>query len=336
MNRFLFFALLPYALLADTPDVLWTTSPVLQNNTVLSFFTNVSGPSNVGDLHVELRDNKNGHIIRPSLLNFDNVSASFALPEEWPVDVYNYRICLKSGTCSQWKNINAANCIWAQGDRGALVTRGDKGTLRIFGRSLAYRDGQCQTSSKKQHVYGVSVRLSLHAPSITGSSRTERFTFVANKTVQGSCYDLSLRIPADVPLGKYSVEVKNNLPNSNFEACDTKRFIEVVDERVWPSTVFAVDDAPYFGNVSMALADAGSNGGGRVILEAGKTYEMGSDTVLFIPNGVTLASSGDGARQAMLRWAKAAPKLPQSPKFCTGPTRRKHPTDVTKSISSGS
>ena len=81
-----------------------------------------------------------------------------------------------------------------------------------------------------------------------------------------------------------------------------------------------MDEAPFNGNVAMALAAAGRNGGGRVILNGDKAYEMASDTVLRIPDGVTLTSREEATKQATIQWITAAPRLRHSPKICTGPT----------------
>ena len=316
--------LLAHNTFADIPDIIWTTNPVIQNSTALSFFTNVSGTgSNEGSVYVELIASNNT-TVRPCILHSDNTSVAFSLPEKWPTGVYSYRVCLRSGVCSKtWQKINKANCMWAQGDRGFQVTRGQPGALRIFGRSLAFQGGKCQDSHKLHEVQGVSVRFTLEESLGTGS-RADRTVFIVNTTIYGSCYDLSLQIPDHVPLGNYSVQVKNNLPNADFEACDTTRLIEVVDPGAWPRKSFAVDEAPYYGNITKALLAAGDNGGGRVVLEAGKIYDISSDTVLYIPNLVTLVSSSTHANtardRAIIRWKKAAPRLPGSPKVCTGPT----------------
>ena len=105
----------------------------------------------------------------------------------------------------------------------------------------------------------------------------------------GSCYDLTARVPAGVPAGEYNIEVKNGLPGSTWIAVEQET-VRVGATFDFPSEPFRPE--AFFGSVSAALAAAGEAGGGSVVLTAGKTYYMRSNETLFVPHATHFRTDG--------------------------------------------
>jgi len=105
----------------------------------------------------------------------------------------------------------------------------------------------------------------------------------------GSCYDLTARVPAAVPDGEYNVEVKNGLPGSAWIAVEQET-VRVGATFDFPSQLFRPE--AFFGSVGAALAAAGEAGGGSVVLTAGKTYHMRSNETLFVPHATHFRTDG--------------------------------------------
>lgn len=299
-----------------TPDMLWATSPTLPGQTVVAVFTGPS-PNTTVPIRARLRP-MNGKVIEPRVDAVDGLSAMFAVPSSWPLAVYGFQLCRADGAaCSSWATVNDAEPLWAQGDRGALATRGLDGWLRVFGRSLAFTSSGCVDVEVTPALTASSVRLV--------STTSPHDHIVLSDQARGSCYDLSVPVPSTVPLGTYSVEVRNSLPGSTWVATsDPTQQITVVDpDSVHPSSFTVRGDSGH--DIAMALAAAGRSGGGRVELLPRKVYHMAVTDSLYIPDGVTLttarhAEANNSTGRALLLWDQAAPRSKrQWHGYCRGP-----------------
>ena len=111
------------------PDLLWVTSPTLPGQTVVAVFTGPA-PNVTYPMVARLRQAVTGcAVVEPKVDAVDGLSAMFAVPASWPLAVYEAQLCRGGdGTaCSSWSAVNEAEPLWAQGDRGAVATRGPTG-----------------------------------------------------------------------------------------------------------------------------------------------------------------------------------------------------------------
>ena len=305
--------------LAASPDVLWSTNPVLPNQTAVVVFsgTAIAGTNNVtvemcrwgatGDAC------DNGSPSQPvPVVAGDGVSTvMFRAPEQWTLGAWSFRLCTESSLnssvssptttiaditdgsrdelapasleCGGWQWLNRADPWWAQGDLGATVTVGPSGWLRVFGRALAFDAAGCVNSFADAKPTTASVRL---VPTASSGAPVLLTTSAA-----GSCFDLAASVPLDTPLGSYVVEVNNGLSGNEagWVATSDGQPIVVALPNNPASSVFHPDGFTG-GDIAAALHAAGSAGGGTVALKPGQVYLMDAADTLYVPDGVTLTT----------------------------------------------
>ena len=271
------------------PDLLWLTSPTLPSQTLVAVYTSAT-PNATTTATVRLCHGAQlpaaapsarcvGTEATPPVAAGDGLSAMVAVPGSWPLAVYAAQVCRGDAACSMWSTINDADPLWAQADRGTVATRGPTGWLRVFGRSLAFG-----TRCVDVEALAASTISSVRLVSGTGAS------VVLTHAAQGSCYDLAAPVPATVPLGRYTVQVKNGLPGSSWVPTSDSQQITVVAPEPPPAHKFPVKGGTGR-DVALALAAAGAAGGGMVELTPGHVYHMTTADSLFVPDGVTLTTA---------------------------------------------
>jgi hypothetical protein len=307
------------------PDVLWTSSPTLPNETCLVTYTGVwtptqarlGRPHDTDEMRAELcRSVPDSDLdqCRPTDLatprtQADNTTAAFVIPADWPLGTFGLRLCRLPCTtardcalhCSEWRPINAAQPRWALADRGAILNR-DNGHISVFGRSLGFENGKCISAQALAPVRSASIRL------IPKSSLPQNSPPIVLNGLRGTCYELrTTELPVIQP-GKYTIEVHNGLEGGKWVPVPSSE-ISVVSIRV-PDTARYDVDADYGGNISAALEAArhGSSGD-QVVLANNRTYEQSPHVTLQIPDGIVLrARSSDGSHlPPKIEWTSPAP-----------------------------
>lgn len=300
------------ASIPPAPDLLWVASPTLPGQTVIVVFTG-SMPNVTRPMRARLRPAMTGAVVEPTIDAVDGLSVMFTVPPSWSLGVYGVQVCFADGAsaCSSWATMNDAEPLWAQGNRGAVVTRGPTGWLRVFGRALAFGT-RCVDVEAAPSRTNSSIRLA----STAGPSTH----IILSHFSRGSCYDLAAPVRSIVPLGKYTVQIKNGLPGSSWVSTSDHQPITVVDpDPVYSATFPVAGDTGV--EIATALAVAGHAGGGKVVLEP-HVYHMAVTDSLYIPNGVTLTTgrSSSGSDRALLLWGQAAPRSQKQWRgFCRGP-----------------
>ena len=308
------------AVASTRPDVLWTSSPTLPNETVLVTYTGVwapeemeSGHPHSAKMHAELCRSVPEHpfdqcratdLVMPQV-RADNTTAAFVIPAAWSLGTFAQRLCSSPCAtvhdcalhCSEWQPINGAQPRWALADRGSVLDS-EHGQLSVFGRSLGFDDGNCIPAQALAPVASASIRLTptsrLHQP-------------VVLKGLLGTCYELRTSELPPIQPGQYLIEVQNGLDGAKWVPIPGAE-ITVVFNHV--SSVVTYDvDADFNGNISAALEAAQRGSPGEVVLANNRTYEQDPHVTLQIPAGTVLrAKNSDGSHHPpTIVWTLPAP-----------------------------
>lgn len=274
---------------ADEPVIVWASSPVRPDETVLiaghalvdldstppksSVELGVYPPDEAGD--------PNGQAARPpepsawhviQRLRADAESVAATVPAEWPLGLWACRIRTAS-TASAPILLNAADAWWSQGDQGESASVG--GDVRIFGKALAFA--------------GLEPSVMLR----TGGNAT-----IPLPVTQVTPYAVTASVPRTCPAGSFEMWIHNGLGGP--AGWQLAGAIDVTSKPNWKTERFNVRD---FGPkpeaaIRAALAKADENGGGVVYLPRGR---YGLTQPLVIPDGVVLA--GESRELVSLFWA---------------------------------
>lgn len=304
------------------PTVLWTSSPVHPDESVLATLTSTStlrislplsrlfahtklmSPRGAGTsrpTHVELCQAPSAGrgrgdqvaaalscVTNSSVHVLDGETAIFTVPKDWPIGAYQYRLC---ANCQEWHPVNVPDPWWAQADGGVSASPG--GTLRIMGRSLAFDSERCASTLGAASDLGTAVRMK-HQGAVVDLS-----------VVSASCYDIIARLPlAGVSFGDHVVEVKNRF--SDWVAVPGTVGVQMPHS--YPTRQFSVMQQ-YSGDLKKALAAAGAAGGGTVTLPAGAHIKLGPRDQLVVPNNTQLVGAGIGEQRPTISWAAIDPTL---------------------------
>jgi hypothetical protein len=284
-------AVAPAAAASDNPTIVWASSPVRPDETVV-----IAGDSfTASDVTtvVELAPLENTPPGEPPagpgpepaaapipaaswqpqpLLRGDAESIAAVVPAAWPQGLWACRV-KRGDAVSSPVGLNAPVAWWMQGDAGETATPG--GTVRVFGHSLSF-----QASAKP-----------------AAALRGDDGVVVMLTVTESTPYALTVQLPADAKPGSHRLWVHNGLGGpAGWRLAGT---LAVAAPKPWKTDRFNVRD---FGPkpeeaILAAIAKAKANGGGVVSLPRGR---YGLSKPLDIPDGVVL--SGESRELVSIFW----------------------------------
>jgi hypothetical protein len=260
--RSLALAIAVSAVYANTPVIFSVNQPIHPNETVFV----MGGPDLSASTVLRLCVNS----LCSNISNADAsvVSATAVVPGDIALDVYSIAVCGES--CSNPLLINTPTVAWMQADSAASVaTQG--GWIRLFGSALNFDTvtGRCApTLDSTGHLMSGSARL---VPAGGGVALPIPFSLA-------TCYTLSAPIPADTPIGIYTVQITNGLPSCPWTNVTVSPLV-VQAPVSWPGEIFDVGTLGVWG----ALAAAANNSGGVVRFPRGSYRFDENHTLNTIP-----------------------------------------------------
>ncbi len=247
------------------PVAMWTSYPVRSGDHVL-----VHG----GEWGADARVEAGGRSIPATTLSDTGLVFAYPFADERIVEG---RVVNSSGASEPFV-VNAPTPWWIQGDAGDHSTPG--GLMRMFGRSLApYAK---ETRARPRVMLG-------------GRELTVE---------KADVWSLDVRIPSDMPPGRHQVKISNGLAGG-MDWYDAGEWSVAPKRAFWKSDVFDVCDFGAEGNdadpdsdaFDAALAAAAKNGGGVVLVPAGR-YVL--SRTLVIPPHVLL--KGEDRSLSQICW----------------------------------
>lgn len=252
------------------PTVFWASDPVRPGDAVL-----VTGDGLTSDCAVELFRLADGpagqpqaiswpeEFVKPEVLQPRGQSLKFVLPAELAPGVVAFRV--RSGEAvSTMRLLNVPDLWWCQGDAGTAATPG--GTMRLFGKNLSWRHS---TSVAPDGAEGL--------PAATVALSGPRSAALA---ARGDGYNLTVDLPADLPVGEYQGRVHHGRGGPG--AWGRPLAIKVIAPPAWPGLTLNVMD---FGADGRGLADDTA-----AIAEALTRLKSAGGGVLYFPRGRYLVS----------------------------------------------
>ncbi len=244
------------------PAIIWASSPIAPNETVMLQVGNISKEAKVQ--LVKLNDGRAGSAklipsplslkwITLDVLQRSESTLKFLVPSTWKMGIYACRI-VDGQVSSNIFYLNAPHCWWFQGDQGKTASPG--GWIRLSGNCL----------NIDKHKTSVQLKDSL------GKS----FDFPLEYAHQ---FDLKVLLPATVLTGNYDVWLHNGTGGEmTWQWCGK---LKVSREDVWPSTVFNVKTL----GLETALKQAKANMGGILYFPRGEYHlsdsiEIPDNTIL--------------------------------------------------------
>ena len=284
-------SLLPLVTCASPMVYFWGSSPVLANETALL----LGGPSLLSVAFIQLCPGSPPSNASCGL--YPNAQATPAaskvtLPS---LDIFSASPCLTSSpaSCSPSPGLllNSPLVKWTQADLGSSASY-PGGSVRLFGESLAFASGACVPTAAANSSAALASASVRAVPLGGGAASPLQLTLA-------SCYALTAQLPAGLPLGAYSLQVRNGLPSCGWTAAG--QLSVQPPPAPWPATLYPVTGA---GGVWGALAAARAAGGGVVYFPRG-TYTFNSTLTLdAIPPYTTLL--GESAASVSLCWRDSA------------------------------
>ena len=271
--------LLPLTVTASraNPVVLWGSDPVRPGQTALLFGDSWDGCSSVrlerlrdADLPLKgsprslLATSVDIRMVKP--LQVRPRSVKFLIPPDWAPGVFRVTVETPGGRTETL--LNRPQILWAQGDRGSLVSAG--GFVRVVGKCLAVTG------------HAPLLRLTGHGSVLDiKPSRSEPFT-------------IGGPVPKSVQPGHYDLQVHSGCGGAS--GWSSPRDIQVVAARPAPRAVVEAEQMGVRGDgdddtaaLQKAAVAAADRGGGTVLLPRGRFVL--SDMVT-LPHGVTLKGAG--------------------------------------------
>ena len=273
----------------DAPVVVWASSPVRPDETVLvagDALVSVGGPE--GHSVVELAavggdpgpPPEGGEPPLPAavawqpqpLVRGDAEGVACVVPAAWPLAAWACRV-RRGEAVSEPVLLNAPAPWWIRGAAGEATSPG--GTARVFGHSLQFAG----------------------AGTPTAALRATDGTLTPLTVTEATPYAVTLHVPATAATGTHALWVHNGLGGP--AVWRRAGMLPVVPPAAWKADRFNVRD---FGPkpeeaILAAIAKAKDNGGGVVYLPRGR---YGLTKPLEIPDGVVL--SGESKELVSLFW----------------------------------
>jgi hypothetical protein len=291
---------------SDDASIVWISSPTLPNETVV-----MQTAAELGYDQLRLCSTAAGDECRAVPLQQSWArGAKFTVPADFPLSVWS--VLAGSGHSTLVAKLNDAEPWFSMCDvramPGAEMTPPTscipgRTVLRVFGRSLAFADGQCVAYGDALTGFAAGSSLSLRLSSTRESN--DGTTVTLNASV-ASCYTAEFQLPSSLVPGNWSWSVQNNLPGASFKSVLEDLEQQVITVSAAPSRQDKVSASGAArtlsvppGNVKELLhALDAAKGGFTVALPAG-TWIMGALDRLTVNDGVTLRGAGEST---VLRW----------------------------------
>lgn len=267
------------------PTIIWTSSPIKPNETVLIQAGNFSENAIV-EL-ARLKDNNPGNPNNPEIKDWTPVeilqrgasSLICIVPANWKPGIYACRIN-DGGKYSDPVFLNAAKVWWTQGDHGETSTPG--GWIRLVGVCLNINSPDSKTLKS-------SVQL-----------RDSDGHLIALSLDSTDPFDIKARVPEKITPGTYQVWVHNGYGGELgwSKAGETR----IAKAGAWPSEEFNVKTL----GLELALQRARENGGGIVYFPSGE-YEIRD--AIEVPENTVL--QGEGIDKTVVYW-RDLEKIPEA------------------------
>lgn len=265
---FLFFLLIAFIfrlISADsnsTPAILWASSPVTPDETVMLQAGNFSNGAKVQISR--LKDDDAGKATSfnnllglkwtdAQVLQKTEFTFKFLIPSTWENGIYACRI-VDGEAISDPVLLNSPDCWWIQGDLGKSASPG--GWVRLAGNSLSWKD-------RKATIQLVD-------------AKGETILIPLDHTNQ---FDVKAKLPINVSTGSYEIWLHNGYGGkSSWKSCGN---LLVMEDEPAPSTVFNVKTL----GLETALEQAEKNKGGVIYFPRGeyhvsKSIEIPDNTIL--------------------------------------------------------
>lgn len=248
-----------------------------------------------------------------AVLQQGNGSMILALPRDFSLGPWGLQLCTASSTqhgpsssssCTAAVPIYAPDVMWTSCD-GAACAPG--GTLRVFGRRLAFDSGGCRPYNSTLPIAGCELQLHLTAKSDDGGKKKAATPDpVVLKATQQSCFDATFVLPAGLAPGAFTVSVANCVGGHlNKPAPPTQPDVQVLQVTEVPQprgTAIIVPRGRTGAAIVAALAQAAQHSSGAVVQLAAGAYQLKASDTLIVGDGVTLR--GAGRLKTTLRWGQ--------------------------------
>eukprot|EP01052_Picozoa_sp_SAG31_P003508 SAG31_NODE_136_length_23089_cov_8.825924_2_plen_898_part_00 len=265
-------------------------------------------PTKVNNLSAQLvyGDRK----LQLAVLQRGNGSVTLALPRDFSIAPWGLQLCSagsgddgpSSSSCmAPAVPIYAADVMWISCD-GAACAPG--GTLRVFGRRLAFDVGGCRPYNSTLPIAGREFQLHLTATSHDGDKAATAAPVVL-KATQQSCFDATFVLPVGLKPGTFTVSVANSVGGHLSEpAPPTQPDVRVlrIAEAVQRGTAKVVPQGMTGAAIVAALANAAKHNNGAVVQLTAGTYRLKAGDTLVVGDGVTLR--GAGRLKTTLQWER--------------------------------
>lgn len=250
------------------PVIIWTSSPVAPDETVMLQAGNFSKEAKVQ--LVLLKDGPLGNaksFTGPAKLKWTTVeilqrsesTLKFVIPSTWEMGIYACRI-VDGQVSSDPVYLNSPQCWWFQSDQGKTASPG--GWLRLSGNGLNIENHK--SSIQLVDSLGKSIDIPLD---------------------YAHQFELNALLPATLSSGIYDLWLHNGAgAEMTWQLCGK---LSVGKEKVWPSTVFNVKLL----GLETALKQAGANKGGIIYFPRGE-YHL-SDSIEIPDNTILRGESKD-------------------------------------------
>lgn len=305
-------ALMPLTAAAASGDakVIWTTNPILPNQTAILKTPAGAALSRSASIGLSLCDGDGSSCENVPLIDAWERSSKLLIPgTRAPGVVWSLRDgaaeLARLNEAEPWSHVcHRSDSSAGTNDVGdPSYCKAGVSTLRLFGRGLGWAaDGTC--SNQTSAAPGRTVLRLL--PTSGGDPRTLVST-------TSTCYAASFELPSDLAPGDYSAAVKNSLRHATFAKLGARdpsqAVVRVVAAPVSTvvATVSAVDGVPALihtlnGTVGQATP------GHRLIVQLGAgTFSFGATESLIVPDGVHVR--GAGMDKTVLEWPTQTGKL---------------------------
>ena len=237
-----------------------------------------------------------------AVLQQGNGSMMLGLPKNFKLGPWGLQLCT-GGTGSRCTDpvvpIYAPDVMWTDCD-GAACAAG--GTLRVFGRRLAFDASGCRPYNSTLSTAGRELQLQL-TPISKGETAAAP---VVLKATQQSCFDAAFALPTVLAPGTYTVSVANSVVAGHLSdwALPTQPDVQVlrVAGVAQRGTVKINVPVKTGAAIVTALAEAAKTSTGAIVQLTAGTYHLEASDTLVVGNGVTLR--GDGRLMTTLIWGR--------------------------------
>jgi hypothetical protein len=248
--------------------------------------------------------------VRLPVLQQGNGSIMLGLPTSFSLHAWRLQLCAEAD-CTTPVPVFDPDVMWTSCDGSACAAGG---TLRVFGRRLAFDKDTCRPYNSTQPIFGSELQARLGLESATqATSPTHRRSFgsprlVSTSTVQlkaarQTCYDATFALPTDLAPGQYHISFANSvggqLGGFHQPSQPDLRVINVIAP--WRRGTTVIRPSGMTGSaIIKALKAAAAHNDGAIVQLGPGTYHLKAGDTLVVGNSVTLR--GAGTSHTVLEW----------------------------------